>query len=264
MRYPILFVSLLVFSIAAGPPLARAEVITRDVDYRQGGTVLEGYLAYDNQFKGKRPGIIVVHEWTGLGDYVKGRCRQLAGMGYVAFGADIYGKGIRPKTHEEAAKVSGYYAKDRALMRARIIAALDELKKNKLVDTSRIAAIGYCFGGAAALELARSGADIAAVVTFHGLLANPNPSDAKNIKAKVLVETGADDPIVNMKQVNAFIEEMRKTNVDWQLHMYGGAVHSFTVPEAGNDPSTGMAYNERADKRSWQEMKVFLKQTFGE
>jgi dienelactone hydrolase len=241
---------------------ASAEIKTKDVEYRQENTVLEGYLAYDDTVKGKRPGVLVVHEWTGLGSYVKRRCVQLAKLGYIAFGADIYGKGVRPKTHEEAGRVSGVYLKDRSLLRARVNAGLDELKKNALTDPARIAAIGYCFGGAAVLELARSGADIEGVVTFHGVLSNPNPDDAKNIKAKVLVQQGADDPFVDLKQVNAFIDEMKKTDADWRLILYGGAVHSFTVPEAGNDPSTGMAYNERADRRSWQAMRDFFGEIF--
>jgi dienelactone hydrolase len=241
---------------------ASAEIKTKDVEYRQGNTVLEGYLAYDDTVKGKRPGVLVVHEWTGLGPYVKGRCVQLAKLGYIAFGADIYGKGVRPKTHEEAGRVSGVYLKDRSLLRARVNAGLDELKKNALTDPARIAAIGYCFGGAAVLELARSGADIAGVVTFHGVLSNPNPDDAKNIKAKVLVQQGANDPFVDLKQVNAFIDEMKKTDADWRLILYGGAVHSFTVPEAGNEPSKGMAYNGRADRRSWQAMRDFLGEIF--
>lgn len=240
---------------------ASAEIKTKGVEYRQ-DTVLEGYLAYDDTVKGKRPGVLVVHEWTGLGPYVKGRCVQLAKLGYIAFGADIYGKGVRPKTHEEAGRVSGVYLKDRSLLRARVNAGLDELKKNALTDPARIAAIGYCFGGAAVLELARSGADIAGVVTFHGVLSNPNPDDAKNIKAKVLVQQGADDPFVDLKQINAFIDEMKKTDADWRLILYGGAVHSFTVPEAGNEPSKGMAYNERADRRSWQAMRDFFGEIF--
>ena len=249
-------------SLLAFLGVARAEVVGKDVEYTQDKTVLQGYLAYDDSLKGKRPGVLVVHEWTGLGPYVKRRCEQLAKQGYVAFGADIYGKGVRPATHEEAGKVSGMYRKDRALMRARVKAGLDELRKNELADSSRIAAIGYCFGGAAVLELARSGADISGVVTFHGALANPEPGDAKDIKCKVLVNHGADDPFVDQKQLADFVDEMRKTKVDWRLYEYGGAVHSFTVPEAGDDPSKGMAYNELADKRSWQAMLDFFGEMF--
>lgn len=257
-----LVVSLLFAAAAALPGTCTAKLHTSAVEYTEGKTVLEGYLAYDDSFEGRRPGILVVHEWTGLGDYVKLRCEQLAGLGYVAFGADIYGKGVRPKMHEEAAEVSGMYVKDRKLMRARVKAGLEQLKKEPHTDTARLAAIGYCFGGAAVLELARSGADIKAVVTFHGILANPNPDDAKNIIAKVLVNAGADDPFVDQKQVDAFMDEMRKTDVDWRLIMYGGAVHSFTVPEAGDDPSTGMAYDALADRRSWAAMLGLFNEVF--
>jgi dienelactone hydrolase len=240
----------------------QAKLHTETIEYKEGYTVLEGYLAYDDAIKGKRPGVMVVHEWTGLGPYVKRRANELAELGYIAFAADIYGKGVRPKDHEEAAKVSGIYFNDRKLMRARAKAGLDVLKNHELTDKSRIAAMGYCFGGAAVLELARSGADIVGVVTFHGALATPNPEDAKNIKAKVLVFQGSEDPFVPQEAVLAFQNEMRKAGVDWQMVIFGGAVHSFTVREAGNDPSKGMAYNEKADKRSWEMMKLFYKEIF--
>jgi len=262
MKPALIMMLLLTAAAAVLPVTCLAELRTSTVEYTEGKTALEGYLAWDDSFKGQRPGILVVHEWTGLGDYVKSRCRQLAGLGYVAFGADIYGKGVRPKTHEEAAKVSGMYVKDRKLMRARARAGLEKLLSDPHTDPSKLAAIGYCFGGAAVLELARSGADIAAVVTFHGMLANPNPDDAKNIKAKVLVNAGADDAYVDREQRDAFVEEMRKTDVDWRLILYGGAVHSFTVPDAGDDPSQGIAYNERADKRSWAAMLELFDEVF--
>ena len=240
----------------------QAKIHTETVEYKDGETLMEGYLAYDDAIKGKRPGVMVVHEWTGLGPYVKRRANELAELGYIAFAADIYGKGVRPKDHEEAAKVSGMYFNDRSLMRAHAKAGLEVLKNHELTDKSRIAAMGYCFGGATVLELARSGADIAGVVSFHGALATPNPEDAKNIKAKVLVFQGSEDPFVPQEAVLAFQNEMRKAGVDWQMVIFGGAVHSFTVPEAGNDPSKGMAYNEKADKRSWEMMKLFFKEIF--
>jgi len=147
-------------------------------------------------------------------------------------------------------------------MRARANAGLEVLKKHPLTDVNRIAAIGYCFGGTVVLEMARSGAELAGVVSFHGGLSTPNPSDAKNIKGKVLVLHGADDPAVPPDQVIAFQDELRKAGVDWQMVSYGGAVHSFTNPEAGNDPSRGAAYNEKADKRSWEAMKTFFGEIF--
>ncbi len=241
---------------------ANAKIHTEIIEYRHGYVILEGYLAYDDASTAIRPGVLIVHEWTGPGDYVKMRAEKLAGMGYVAFAIDMYGKGIRPQNAPEAAAQAKIYRDDRTLMRARAAVGLDVLKKQKFVDPSMIAAIGYCFGGGVALELARSGADIAGVVSFHGNLDTPNPADAKNIKAKVLVCHGGNDPYVTRQQVEAFENEMKDAGVDWQINIYGGAVHSFTNPASGNDPSTGVAYNEKADKRSWQAMKDFFAEIF--
>ncbi|MEB3177920.1 MAG: dienelactone hydrolase family protein [Nostocaceae cyanobacterium] len=241
----------------------RAELRTRTVEYKDGNTVLEGYLAFDDKFTGKRPGVMVVHEWTGIGSYVKQRVEQLAKMGYVAFAADIYGKGIRPQNPEQAGAQAKIYRSNRPLMRRRAQLGLEKLRSFEFTDGERVAAIGYCFGGTTVLELARSGSSLDGVVSFHGGLDTPNPSDAKNIKAKVLVLHGADDPLVPAEQVAAFEKEMRTAGVDWQLMSYGGAVHSFTNPEAGNDKSKGVAYNEAADKRSWEAMKQFFAEIFG-
>lgn len=263
--YPILlFINcfLLVSMMTIPTNRVYGQVQTQTIEYKLGDTVMEGYLAYDNSFKGLRPGILIVHEWTGLGDYVKSRAEQLAKLGYIAFAADIYGKGIRPKNAEEASAQSSIYMANRPLMRDRVLAGLNELRKQKNVDPKRIAAIGYCFGGAVVLELARSGTDIAGVVTFHGTLDNPKPEDDKNIKAKLLIQHGADDPFVNWDKVTAFRNEMAKTNVDWQFIAYSGAVHSFTNPASGNDPSKGVAYNARADRRSWDAMIMFFNEIF--
>jgi dienelactone hydrolase len=241
---------------------AQSEVVTEPVIYNHGEAELEGYLAWDNALEGTRPGVLVVHEWTGLNDYTKMRCRQLAELGYVAFAVDMYGKGIRPQTPEEASKQAGIYRSDRELMRARVNAGLDVLLNNKLCDRSRVAAIGYCFGGGTVLELARSGAAIAGVVSFHGNLDTPDPTVAKNINCKILVCHGADDPHVTWDQVMAFVDEMRAADVDYQFIAYSGAVHSFTNPNSGNDPSGGAAYNPVADRRSWQHMKMFFDELF--
>lgn len=240
----------------------RAEIHTEIVTYQQGDKVLEGFLAYDDALAGKRPGVLVIHEWKGLGEYEKMRSVELAKLGYVAFALDMYGKDIRPKTAEEAAAQAKIYRSDRALMRTRAQAGLEQLQNNKLVDTNKIAAIGYCFGGGTALELARSGVPIAGVVSFHGNLDTPNPEDAKNIKAEILACQGGSDPNVPRAQVEAFQDEMTNARVNWQMNIYGGAVHSFTNPASGNDPSKGAAYNKEADMRSWQSMKDFFDEIF--
>lgn len=247
--------------VFAGVSTARAEVKTEVVEYRHGDVVLEGYLAYDDSFQGKRPGVLVVHEWNGHNPYVRKRAERLARLGYVAFALDMYGKGVRAKNAKEAAALAGIYKGDRKLMRARAAAGLAVLRNRPETDPARLAAIGYCFGGTAVLELARSGADLVSVVSFHGGLDTPTPEDARHIKGKVLALHGGDDPYVPLKQVEAFQEEMRKGGVDWQFIAYGGAVHSFTNPESGNDPSKGLAYNERADRRSWGAMKAFFAET---
>jgi len=192
------------------------------------------------------------------------RARQLAEMGYVAFALDMYGKGGVAKTPQEASDLSGKFRSDRWLMRRRAAVGLEVLRKQERVDAKRIAAIGYCFGGTTVLELARSGADMAGVVSLHGGLDTPDPADARQIKAKVLVLAGAADPSVPLDQVKAFQEEMTKAGVDWYLISYGGAVHGFTNPDNGNDPTKGVAYNAAADRRSWAAMKDFFAEIFAE
>jgi dienelactone hydrolase len=239
-----------------------AAIQTKTVEYKQGNTTLEGFTAYDDAIKGARPGVLVVHQWMGLTDYEKHRAEMLAQLGYVAFCADIYGKGVRPQNTAEAGAQAGKYKSDRRLLRARVNAGLDALRQQPLVDPKRVAAIGYCFGGTTVLELARSGADLNGVVSFHGGLDSPTPADGKNIKCKVLALAGADDPFQKPEDLAAFEKEMRDAKVDWQIDFYGGAVHAFTQPNAGNDNSKGAAYNERADKRSWEAMKQFFAEIF--
>lgn len=234
-----------------------AEVKVETVEYKAGDTVCEGYLAYDTAQNGPRPGIVVVHDWMGNGPFSKKKAEDLAALGYVAFAADVYGKDIRPKDAKEAAGLAGKYKNDRALLRARVTAAFDVLKANPKVDPKHIGAMGFCFGGTTVLELARSGADVVGTVTFHGGLSSPTPADAKNIKGKVLVLHGADDPYVNAEEVAAFKKEMDDAKVSYKFIAYPGAVHSFTNPAAGTDNSKGAAYNEAADKASWTEMKTF-------
>ena len=249
---------LLAVAAALGASDVRAVVHYDKVEYKQGDTVCEGLLVYDDIFHDKRPGIIVAHQWKGVTDYEKMRAELLALRGYVALCADVYGKGVRADNPADAAKLAGKYKNDRPLLRARINAALAFLRQQERVNPNQIAAIGYCFGGTTVLELARSGADVKGVVSFHGGLSSPTPADAKNIKGKVLACHGADDPFVPPDEVQAFEKEMRDAKVDWQLVAYGNAVHSFTDKSAGNDNSKGAAYNAQADLRSWREMKMFL------
>ncbi len=258
--FRIAFLGLLTFLTAS--PSALGTIQHQKVEYTEGDTVLEGVLVHDDAMAGKRPGILVVHQWKGLGDHEIQRAEGLAKLGYVAFCADIYGKGIRPSTAGDAGKQAGKFKGDRPLLRARVNAALARMQQLPEVDAGKTAAIGFCFGGTAVLELARSGALIAGVVSFHGGLASPTPADAKNIKARVLACHGADDPGVPPAEVASFEKEMRDGGVDWQLVAYGGAVHAFTDVRAGNDPSKGAAYNEKADHRSWEAMKAFFSEIF--
>ncbi|MEI8290050.1 MAG: dienelactone hydrolase family protein [Verrucomicrobiota bacterium] len=238
-----------------------AKIVTQTIEYKQGDTILEGHLAYDDALSGQRPGVLVVHQWLGVTDYEKQRAAQLAALGYVAFCADIYGKGVRPQSIKEAGVEATKYKTDRALLRRRVNAGLEELKKSDRVDIRRVAAIGYCFGGTTVLELARSGANLNGVVSFHGGLDSPAPADGRNIKCKILACHGSDDPFVPAKDLAAFEDELRAGGVDWQLIKYGGAVHSFTQPLANDNPP-GAKYNERADRRSWQDMKNFFGEIF--
>jgi dienelactone hydrolase len=260
MRYLFL---ILCFVFVSAP--AHAKLYKQTVEYKQGDVVLEGYLVQDQKYlltKTKVPGIVLVHDWMGLGDYAKMRADQLAEMGYIVFAADIYGKGVRPQNSDEAAQQAGIYKGDRKLMRARAMAGLDYLKNYSNVNSQRIAAIGYCFGGTVVLEMARAGMPLAGIVSFHGGLQTPMPAQKGDIQSKVLVLHGADDPFVLPAEVSDFQKEMNSSGADWQMMYYSGAVHSFTRKDAGDDNSKGAAYNERADKRSWEAMKQFLNEIF--
>lgn len=245
------------------PSVAFSAVRTEKIEYALEEKVFEGFVAFDDAIEGKRPGVIVIHDWMGFGaNQDHKRAMMLAELGYIALSVDIYGKGVRPQNTEEASAQATKFKNDRALLRKHVLAGLDTLKNHPLTDGSRLAAIGYCFGGTTALELARSGAAVNGVVSFHGGLNAPVSEDAKNIKAKVLVLHGADDPFVPLEEIQSFKKEMNDAGVDWQMVYYSGAVHSFTEPQAGNDNSKGAAYNANADKRSWEAMKVFFKEIF--
>lgn len=226
--------------------------------YEHDGTTLEGYMAWPEPLPDEPLGaVIVVHEWKGLDDYARMRADMLAELGYIAFAADIYGQGVRPQTTQEAGELAGKYRGDRPLLRGRMLAALDTLLAHPSVDPGRVAAIGYCFGGSAVLELARSGADVAGVVSFHGSLGTDMPAEPDSVQAQVLVLHGAADPHVPWEHVTTLAEELDGAGVDWQLVAYSGAMHSFTNPSS-NNPEGGSMYDETADQRSWQDMLQFF------
>jgi dienelactone hydrolase len=251
-----LFISLTTLIAAS----AMAEVTFETVEYQAGDTTCEGVFVTDPLLMNRGPAVLIAHQWKGLSDYERKRAEMLVQLGYRVFCADVYGRGVRVDNAQDASQLAAKYKENRPLLRERINAALETLKQQPGVNTNRIAAIGYCFGGTTVLELARSGAEVRGVVSFHGGLGSPTPQDAKNIQCKVLALHGADDPFVPAEEVAGFQQEMRDAKVDWQFVAYGNAVHSFTDWNAGNDNSRGAAYNEAADKRSWEAMKVFFEE----
>lgn len=248
--------------LALVPSPAEGKIIAEKYEYKCGGNIMEGYIAYESGLKTRLPAVIIVHEWNGLGEYVKKRAEQIAALGYFAFAADIYGKGVRPATMEESAQKASEFRKNRDLMLERINAALEEVRKGKIADPKKIAVMGYCFGGGVALELVRSGAELSGAVSFHGNLDTLKPAGPGSIKTKLLAFQGADDPFVTPNIVAVFQDEMKRAGPDWQLVIYGGAVHGFTNPKNGNNPKSGLAYNEKADHRSWEALKLFLREAF--
>lgn len=242
--------------------VSMAEIITKTVEYKHGDVVLEGVISYDDAVKGKRPGVLVVHEWWGITDFTRERCEAFAKEGYVAFAADMYGKGVRATDRDQAAKLSGQFKDNTELLRARAKAGLDALLADERCDAKRVAAVGYCFGGTTVLNLAMSGADIAGVVSYHGGIGEMKLSEGKTLKAKILVLHGADDPFIPAEAIAAFQESMRAAKADWQMLYYGNAVHSFTNPAAkGEIP--GAKYDATAAARSWEQTKLFFAELFG-
>jgi len=226
------------------------------ISYDHDGAPLEGYLAWDSSDAVLRPGVLVIHDWFGEGEYVHARAQMLARLGYVAFAADIYGAGVRPQG-DEAPAVAGAFYGDQHLLRARVEAGFDRLRSDSRVDPDRIAVIGYCFGGSATLEFARTGAPIAGAVSFHGGLITHEPADVADLRAPLLVLTGADDPVVPDEAVIAFENELRTApELDWQIVSYSGAPHAFTQPML---PS----YRPKADARSWKAMEAFFDEVLG-
>jgi dienelactone hydrolase len=232
------------------------------IEYRSGATAMRGYLAYDEAKGGKRPGVLVCHDIMGLGPDPKRRAAMLAELGYVALGVDMYGEGKTPKDFPEGMGWLMALLNDRAELRRRVNAACAALAQRPEVDSGKLAAIGYCFGGSVVLELARSGTALRGVVSFHGGLNTPTPADAKNIKGRVLVCHGAEDPLVPQAEVSAFIKEMQEGGCDWELIQYGKTVHAFTNQGADGVANPAAKYNEYADRHSWNSMKDFFGTVF--
>jgi dienelactone hydrolase len=235
---------------------------TQSLKSQDGHVTLRGFVAFDDETSHKRPGVLVMPEAFGLGAHATQRAERLASLGYVALAGDPYGNGLEVTELQERIKYASALREDPAKFRQRARVALDMLASLPQVEASRLAAIGYCLGGTFALELARAGAPLRGVVSFHGGLETPWPAVAGQVKAKILVCTGADDPFVPVAQVNALVEEMTKAQADWQIMSYGGTVHSFTNPDADRVGMLGIAYNKLADERSWKAMVAFFEEIF--
>ncbi|WP_139556835.1 dienelactone hydrolase family protein [Methylotetracoccus oryzae] len=233
--------------------------VTRTIDYRHGTQPLEGFLAYDESVPGPLPAVLIAHAWGGRDEFVCGKARRLAELGYAAFALDMYGKGVLGTGPEQNAQLMQPFMADRALLQGRMKQALETVKALPQVDPERVAAMGFCFGGLCVLDLARSGADLRGVISFHGLFMPPTEVPNQPIRAKVLALHGYDDPMVPPDQVTALAQELTEAGADWQIHMYGHTAHAFTNP-AANDPAFGTVYDATADERSWQSLQSFLRE----
>jgi dienelactone hydrolase len=237
---------------------------THDIDYRDETVNLRGYLAFDEKIAEQRPGVLVFHEGLGLGDFAMARARMLAEIGYVALAADMFGERRQARNLQEVAKLVGDLRNQPETLRARGRAALTTLAALPQVDVHRMAAIGFCFGGSVVLELARDGADLKAVVSFHGVLATTTPAVSGKVKASVLVCTGADDPLAPPEQIKAFEDEMRAAHArDWQVISYGNTLHGFTNPAADGSMMRAARYSAQADRRAWASMRSLFDEVFG-
>jgi dienelactone hydrolase len=245
-----------VLAVALQVGAARAELKKQWIDYKEGATPLYGYLVYDDAFTGKRPGVLMAHNRAGMSDVIVRDSDMVAKMGYVVFAADIFGKGILPKDVPAMTEQTTIYNKDRPLMRSRATAGFDVLKANALVDTSKLAVVGYCFGGTVAVELAETGIPIVGMVSVHGSFRNFTAEAAKNIKGRVLILHGAEDEVAPLAEVNTLIDHLRAAKVNWQLEIYSGSQHAFTNPQN--------AAEERADREYKVALPRFLKEVFGE
>lgn len=242
---------------------ASAAVVTKVVEYEYDGTKLKGFLAHDDAVKEKRPGVLVVHEWWGLNDYARERCKKLAELGYVAFAVDMYGDGKTVDHPDDARKMATTVREKLSTWRGRAEAGLKQLTSQPNVDATRVAAIGYCFGGSTCLQLAYSGADLKAVATFHAALPAPTEAEAKAIKPRLYVAHGADDPFIPKEAIDKFKGALDGAKVKYTFEAFPNVVHSFTVPGADKHMIKGMKYDKAADEKSWKEMQALFKDTLG-
>ena len=236
-------------------------IVSNTVGYLDEGVLLEAFFAYDDAIEGRRPAVLINHAWGGRDEFVAEKAKKIAELGYVGFAVDMYGKGISGASVEENEKLMQPFIDDRKMLLQRIHAALYAVKLLPWVDDKKIAALGFCFGGLCVLDLARSGADIKGVISFHGLLSAPDNTEGNAIAAKVLALHGYDDPMSSSEQVVALQKELTKSGADWQFHSYGKTMHAFTNP-AANNPDFGTVYQSDADRRSWLTMKNFLEEIF--
>lgn len=254
-----ILIALLLSAVAV--PL-QAAVVTETVTYRHEGQNLEGFMAWDDAIAGKRPGVLVVHEWWGLNDYVRDRVRQLAELGYVAFALDMYGVGKVTEHPSQAGEWMKMITENVKFWRHRALAGLAVLKGAERVDPDRIAAIGYCFGGSTVQQLAYGGVNIRGVVSFHGSPLLPGPEEFEQVRARILICHGAADPFTKPEQLQQYLTEMGTSGLDWQFIAYGGARHGFTNPGADAKGMEALAYDPSADARSWAHMKLFFEEIF--
>ena len=245
-----------VAAFALQASIAHAAIKTQYVDYTHGSTPLKGYLAYDDSVSGRRPGVLLVHYRGGLAEATLKNAEMIARLGYVVFAEDIFGKDVLPATVPEMTALTDIYNKDRALMRTRAQAGFDVLRRHPMVDPAKLAIIGYCFGGTVAVELAETGAPVVGMVAVHGSFRDFTPADARNIKGRVLILHGAEDPVAPLEEVNKLVADLRAAKVNWQLELYSGALHGFTTPTSPSD--------ERADREYKGAIQRFFKEVFAQ
>ena len=236
-------------------------ILTRPIEYEHNGATLEGVLAYDDAQPGERPLVLVSHAWAGRTEFEVEMAKKLAGLGYAGFALDLYGKGVRGTSTEENQALMTPFVEDRALLQSRLLNIVEVARALPEANARKTAALGFCFGGLCVLDIARTGADLKGVASFHGLFNPPGNTDGNKISAKVIAFHGYDDPMAKPADLVALGDELTAAGADWQIHAYGGVMHAFTNPQA-NDPDFGTVYNQAAADRSWASLVEFLAECF--